>query len=46
MIPELSEVSRFPVQLLEAGMNFIVSAVLFILMKKRRQRPVSYWGFI
>ena len=44
MIPELSEVSRFPVQLLEAGMNFIVSAVLFILMKKKKTKTGQLLG--
>lgn len=44
MIPELSEVSRFPVQLLEAGMNFIISAVLFILMKKKKTKTGQLLG--
>lgn len=35
-IPELSTVPRFPVQLLEAGMNFIFSVILFILIKKKK----------
>ncbi len=33
-VPELNGVSRFPVQLLEAGLNFILAAVLYILMKR------------
>lgn len=36
LIPELHEVPRFPVQLLEAGLNFIVFIVLFILLRKRK----------
>ena len=34
-VPELSEVPRFPVQLTEALLNFIVAGILFYLYKKR-----------
>ncbi len=37
-IPELSEVPRVPVQLIEAGCNFIMSAVLFYLAKKKNMK--------
>ncbi|MCR5828815.1 MAG: prolipoprotein diacylglyceryl transferase [Lachnospiraceae bacterium] len=38
VVPQLSEVSRFPVQLVEAGLNFICFAVLITLMKKDMNR--------
>ena len=34
MIPTLDDVPRFPVQLVEAGINFIIAIVLYILMKR------------
>ena len=34
MIPELSDVPRVPVQLLEAGMNFLVFGILMYIGKK------------
>ena len=36
LVPELCEVPRIPVQLIEAGLNFIVFAVLFLLLRKRQ----------
>ena len=39
--PELSEVERFPVQLLEAFLNFICSGVLLYLMNKNAKKPVK-----
>lgn len=36
LVPELSLVPRFPVQLLEAGMNFIMFGILFWLLRKRK----------
>lgn len=36
LVPELCEVPRIPVQLIEAGLNFIVFAVLFLLLRKRK----------
>ncbi|MCR5431387.1 MAG: prolipoprotein diacylglyceryl transferase [Lachnospiraceae bacterium] len=38
VVPQLSEVSRFPVQLVEAGLNFICFAVLITLMRKELNR--------
>ncbi|MBE5874426.1 MAG: prolipoprotein diacylglyceryl transferase [Lachnospiraceae bacterium] len=35
-MPELHEVPRFPVQLLEAGLNFVMFGVLFTLLRKRK----------
>lgn len=34
-IPELSEVPRVPVQLIEAGLNFVMFGILFYLAKKK-----------
>ena len=34
-IPELSEVPRVPVQLIEAGLNFVVFGILFYMAKKK-----------
>ena len=39
VVPELSDVERFPVQLVEALFNFICFAVLFTLMRKEMKRP-------
>jgi len=38
VVPQLSEVSRFPVQLVESGLNFICFAVLITLMRKDMNR--------
>lgn len=34
LVPELNDVCRFPVQLLESACNFIISGILLILLKK------------
>ncbi len=39
--PALSEVPRFPVQLLEASLNFICFAVLFAILRKEMKRSES-----
>lgn len=39
LVPELNDVPRFPVQLVEAGLNLGLFAVLFILMNKNRLKP-------
>ncbi len=39
LVPELSEVPRFPVQLVEAGFNFILFGVLFTIMNKNKLKP-------
>lgn len=44
LIPELSQVPRVPVQLMEAGMNFILSFVLFYLLKKKEMRTGQLMG--
>lgn len=36
LVPELCEVPRIPVQLIEAGLNFIVFIILFVLLRKRK----------
>lgn len=43
-IPELSAVPRFPVQLLEAGMNYIFSGILFMLIKKKKCKSGQAMG--
>lgn len=43
-IPELSAVPRFPVQLLEAGMNFIFSGILFMLIKRKKYKSGQAMG--
>lgn len=44
LIKELAAVPRFPVQLLEAALNFIVCAVLFLIMKKKKPKPGVLMG--
>lgn len=44
LVPELSAVPRVPVQLIEAGMNFGLSAVLFLLMKSKKMKPGQMLG--
>ena len=44
LVPELNEVPRFPVQLLEAGLNFIMCGVLFFLMKKTKRKTGQLLG--
>ena len=44
LVPELSLVTRFPVQLLEAGLNFIMSGILFYLMTKRKMKTGQMLG--
>lgn len=34
LVPSLGDVTRFPVQLLESACNFILAAVIFLLLKK------------
>lgn len=43
-IPQLSAVPRVPVQLIEAGMNFMVCATLFLIMRKRKVRSGRLMG--
>lgn len=43
-VPELDDVPRVPVQLLEAGMNFIFSGILFLLIKKKKFKPGQAMG--
>lgn len=44
MIPELSAVPRVPVQLMEAGLNFIMFGILFFLLMKKKTRPGQLMG--
>lgn len=37
LVPELSAVERFPVQLMEAGMNFVLFIVLYTYGRKKRK---------
>ena len=41
LTPELSEVPRFPVQLLEALLNFICSGILLYIMNKNAKKEVK-----
>ncbi len=43
LVPELDDVTRFPVQLAEAGLNFILFGILFIYASKKR-KPGSIMG--
>lgn len=43
-VPQLSQVPRFPVQLLEALMNFLLCGILFCLMKKKNLRNGRLMG--
>lgn len=36
LVPELCEVPRVPVQLIEAGLNFIMFGILFYLLRRRK----------
>lgn len=44
LVPELNKVPRMPVQLMEAALNFILCAVLFFLMKKKKMRAGQLMG--
>lgn len=44
LIPELNKVPRVPVQLMEAGLNFILCGVLFFLMKKKKMQSGQLLG--
>ena len=44
LVPELDDVPRFPVQLLEAGLNFLMCGVLFFLMKKMKMKTGQLLG--
>ena len=44
MVPELSEVPRFPVQLLEASLNFVVFWVLLYFLQHRKMRQGQLMG--
>lgn len=44
LVPELSEVPRVPVQLMEAVLNFIMCGVLFFLMKKKKMHNGQLLG--
>ena len=44
LVPELCEVPRVPIQLIEAGFNFIFFAVLFTIMNKKKLKPGSALG--
>lgn len=39
LVPELNAVPRLPVQLIEAGLNFVLFVVLFLVMKKIKLKP-------
>lgn len=44
LIPELDKVPRVPVQLMEAGLNFMLCAALLLLRKKRKLRAGQLMG--
>ncbi len=43
--PQLADVPRFPVQLLEALLNFIFCGILFYIQKKRKVKTGQLMGF-
>lgn len=43
MVPELDDVTRYPVQLFEAGLNFILFGILYFYSRKKR-KPGSSLG--
>lgn len=44
IVPELSEVPRFPVQLVEASLNFLVFLILLYLLKKKDMKQGQLMG--
>lgn len=44
LIPELDDVPRVPVQLIEAGLNFILCIILFVVMKKVKTKTGQMMG--
>lgn len=44
LIPTLDDVPRVPVQLIEAGLNFVIAAVLYILMKRGKMKTGQLMG--
>lgn len=44
LVSELSEVPRFPVQLLEASLNFLVCLILLYLLKKKNMKQGQLMG--
>lgn len=44
LVPGLGDVPRFPVQLLEAGMNFVLCAILFLISKKDTMKNGKLMG--
>lgn len=44
LVPELCEVPRVPVQLIEAGLNFIMFGVLFFLLRRKKMKPGQLLG--
>ncbi len=44
LIPELSQVPRVPVQLIEAGLNFIMFVILLFILRRKKMRPGQLMG--
>ncbi len=44
LIPELNDVPRIPVQLIEAGLNFAIAAVLLLLQKRNKLKSGQLMG--
>lgn len=44
LVPELNAVPRFPVQLFEAGLNFLMAGILFFLYKKVKTKRGQLLG--
>lgn len=44
LVPELCEVPRVPVQLIEAGLNFIMFGILFYLLRRKKMKTGQLMG--
>lgn len=44
LVPELSEVPRVPVQLIEAGLNFMMFGILFFLLRRKKMKTGQLMG--
>ena len=44
LIPQLSQVPRVPVQLIEAGLNFFMFVILLFLLRRKKTRPGQLMG--
>ena len=44
LMPQLDDVPRIPVQLIEAGLNFIIAVVLLVVQKKKKMKTGQLLG--